>query len=100
MPQSTTSKQGPIVDIEHCNEKLVDSPLTDFLSPRGYETKGMVTLNSDGILMVDEYVEEENCEESAGEENEEDELILMDEDEQAERENRMAGSEDAQLAEE
>ena len=94
LQQSTNSKEAPFVDIEHCNEKLVDTPLTDFLSPRGLGTKGMLTLNSEG-LVVHEGVEEENCEESAGEENEADELILMDEAEQAEREIKMAGSEDA-----
>lgn len=95
LQQSTNSKEAPFVEIEHCNEKLVDTPLTDFLSPRGLGTKGMLTLNSEGILVVHEGVEEENCEESAGEENEADELILMDEAEQAEREIKMAGSEDA-----
>ena len=61
MPRLTTnnSKEGPILDIEQYNEKLVDSPLTDFLTPRrGFKTKGMISLNSgEGILMVDEDVE-------------------------------------------
>ena len=38
-------------------------------------TKGMITLNSEGVLLIDE----ENYNQEDAEENEEDELILMDE---------------------
>lgn len=100
-PKRLKESKGIGVDIENCNGAIVNSPLTDFLSPKGLEARGLITLNSDGILMVDEDVAGENLEEENNDSAEEnDELILMDEAEHAERENRMAGTEDAQIVEE